>query len=47
MAGLGPATHESPAMPGWVYMMTNRPNGTLYLGVTDNLPAVFGSTGKA
>jgi putative endonuclease len=23
---------------GWVYMMTNRPNGTLYVGVTDNLP---------
>ena len=25
-------------MPGgWVYIMTNRPNGTLYLGVTSNL----------
>jgi putative endonuclease len=24
-------------MPGWVYIMTNRPNGTLYLGVTDDL----------
>ena len=24
-------------MPGWVYMMTNRPNGTLYVGVTDDL----------
>ncbi len=23
---------------GWVYIMTNRPNGTLYLGVTSNLP---------
>jgi putative endonuclease len=23
---------------GWVYTMTNRPNGTLYVGVTDNLP---------
>lgn len=22
---------------GWVYMVTNRPNGTLYLGVTSNL----------
>jgi len=21
---------------GWVYIMTNRPNGTLYVGVTDN-----------
>ena len=23
---------------GWVYFMTNRPNGILYVGVTDNLP---------
>ena len=22
---------------GWVYIMTNRPNGTLYVGVTGNL----------
>ena len=22
---------------GWVYMMTNRPNGTLYIGVTSDL----------
>jgi putative endonuclease len=22
---------------GWVYLVTNRPNGTLYVGVTDNL----------
>jgi putative endonuclease len=22
---------------GWVYIMTNRPNGTLYIGVTGNL----------
>ena len=22
---------------GWVYIITNRPNGTLYVGVTDNL----------
>ena len=22
---------------GWVYILTNRPNGTLYVGVTDNL----------
>jgi putative endonuclease len=22
---------------GWVYIMTNQPNGTLYLGVTSNL----------
>ena len=24
-------------MPGWVYIMTNRPNGTLFVGVTDDL----------
>ena len=24
-------------MPGWIYIMTNRPNGTLYTGVTDDL----------
>ena len=23
---------------GWVYIMTNRRNGTLYIGVTSNLP---------
>jgi len=23
---------------GWVYFVTNRPNGVLYVGVTDNLP---------
>jgi putative endonuclease len=22
---------------GWIYIMTNRPNGTLYVGVTSNL----------
>ena len=47
MAGLGPAAHEiaADARPrqslrvaaGWVYIMTNRPSGTLYVGVTDNL----------
>jgi putative endonuclease len=26
------------AMGGWVYIMSNRPNGTLYVGVTSNLP---------
>jgi putative endonuclease len=25
-------------MAAWVYMMTNRKNGTLYVGVTVNLP---------
>ena len=24
--------------PGFVYLMANKPNGTLYLGVTSNLP---------
>ena len=24
-------------MAGWVYIMTNRPNGTLYVGVTSDL----------
>jgi putative endonuclease len=24
-------------MPGWVYIVTNRRNGTLYVGVTDDL----------
>src|SRR5579864_5694834 len=48
MAGLGPATHEGvavltarfnncPVHGGWVYIMTNRPNGTLYVGVTSDL----------
>ena len=23
---------------GWVYILTNRPNGTLYIGVTSDLP---------
>lgn len=26
-------------MGGWVYIMTNGPHGTLYIGVTSNLPA--------
>ena len=40
MAGLVPATHGLHARfmhGGWVYMMTNRPNGTLYVGVTSDL----------
>jgi putative endonuclease len=48
MAGLVPAIHEIIALSGlplhpcamegaWVYIMTNRPNGTLYTGVTNNL----------
>ncbi len=23
---------------GWIYILTNRPNGTLYVGVTSDLP---------
>src|SRR5579864_1839509 len=48
MAGLDPAisiavaTHQSasqarPIMGGWVYFMTNRRDGVLYLGVTSDL----------
>ena len=40
MAGLVPAIHavQSDAMQGgWIYIMTNRPNGTLYTGVTNDL----------
>ena len=49
MAGLVPATHVDPLpagartrdgqymKPGWVYIMTNRANGTLYTGVTSAL----------
>jgi putative endonuclease len=48
MAGLVPAIHECVAAPtvmrhlprmgeAWVYIITNRPNGILYTGVTSNL----------
>ncbi len=38
MAGLDPAINcERHMRSGWVYMMTNRPDGTLYIGVTSNL----------
>jgi putative endonuclease len=43
MAGLYPAIHGPVSkreieMPGgWVYIITKRPNGTLYVGVTDDL----------
>jgi hypothetical protein len=47
VVGLGPAIHEiaTDHLPrrslkmadGWVYIMTNPPNGTLYVGVSDNL----------
>jgi putative endonuclease len=40
MAGLVPAIHAfttSPMKGGWVYIMSNRRNGTLYTGVTADL----------
>jgi putative endonuclease len=48
MAGLGPAIHDMALlreanrcfcheMGGWVYIMTNRPSGTLYVGVTSDI----------
>ena len=40
MAGLVPAIHvlQNCIMAGgFVYILTNRPNGTLYVGVTNNL----------
>jgi putative endonuclease len=47
VAGLGPATHvfvataplfaESGLMGGWVYILTNRHNGTLYVDTTVDL----------
>jgi putative endonuclease len=41
MAGLVPAIHflrNRLMAGGWVYFMTNRRNGILYVGVTSNLP---------
>jgi putative endonuclease len=39
MAGLVPAIHERDyrSMGGYIYILTNRPNGILYVGVTANL----------
>jgi predicted GIY-YIG superfamily endonuclease len=47
MAGLDPAIHavalvqgkgeNEPMQGGWIYIVTNRPNGTLYVGVTSDL----------
>ena len=40
MAGLVPAIHAeqyTTMRGGWIYIVTNRPNGTLYTGVTSNL----------
>jgi putative endonuclease len=38
MAGLDPAIGcEEHMRGGWVYIMTNPPHGTLYVGITSNL----------
>jgi putative endonuclease len=40
MAGLVPAIHElqsGPMRGGWVYILTDRPNGILYTGVTRDI----------
>ncbi len=39
LAGSQPARHPAgmKRKGGWVYIMSNRPNGTLYLGVTSDL----------
>ena len=48
MVGLVPTTHaflfcsasaryKKPVKGGWVYIVTNRPNGILYIGVTSDL----------
>ena len=44
MPGLVPGIHglqhgDMRKGGGWVYIMTNRPNGTLYLGVTSDIGA--------
>jgi putative endonuclease len=33
-----PRTEQAVTRPGYVYIMASRRNGTLYLGVTSNLP---------
>jgi putative endonuclease len=38
MAGLVPAIHAFDATGmAWIYILTNKPNGTLYVGVTNDL----------
>jgi len=41
MPGPSPGMTENGdrAVSGWVYIVTNGPNGVLYVGVTSNLPA--------
>jgi putative endonuclease len=51
MAGLVPAIHvfftaltDRPHMAGWVYIMTNKRNGTLYVGVGSRFVRRYGLT---
>jgi putative endonuclease len=37
MGGLVPAIHFAEMRGGWVYIMTNRPTGTLYTGVAADI----------
>jgi putative endonuclease len=37
IAGLDPAIHVTQMRSYWLYILTNKPNGTLYVGVTNNL----------
>ena len=46
MAGLVPAIHVLQNINmagGWVYILTNRPNGILYVGVTSDLVVCLGA----
>jgi GIY-YIG catalytic domain len=50
MAGLVPAIHVLQYLGmagGYVYFMTNRPNGILYVGVTNDIVRRFSSTAPA
>jgi hypothetical protein len=38
---------QSEAKGGWVYIMTNRPRGILYVGSPPISPAAWSSTGTA
>ena len=37
LASLSDLSHDSRMKGGWVYIITNRPNGTLYVGVTSDI----------
>ena len=48
MAGLVPAIHVLQYLGmagGYVYFMTNKPNGILYVGVTKILSVAYSNTG--